>query len=87
MEVEVFNLNNLEIQCLEFAIDILTNRPKNLNGEISKYDKQDKDIMLKNIYFQREAVENNKKHLTVDCYNLLIELYDGLVEIIIKCQI
>ena len=71
-------MNNLEIQCLEFAVDILTNRPKNLNGEISKYNKQDRDTILKNIYLQKEIVENNKNHLTEDCYSLLIDLYDGL---------
>ena len=83
----MFNLNNLEIQCLEFVIDILTNRPKNLNGETLNYDKQDKDILLNNIYLQKENVKNNKKRITEDCYNLLIELYDGLANIVVKHQI
>lgn len=80
-------MNNLEIQCVEFATDILTNRPRNLNGETVKYDSQDRNILLKNIYLQKEIVENNKKYITEDCYNLLIDLYNGLVEIIAKGRI
>ena len=71
-------MNNLETNCIELIVDTLSNRPKSIDGEIVKYNAEDKQMILNVIESQKANVENLSKVISEDCYKLLMELYDVL---------
>ena len=74
-------MNNFELECFNFIVDTLTNRPREANGEI-KYDAQDREKITKIIITRKKMFEENKEKISEDSYKLLIELYDGLLKIL-----
>lgn len=75
-------MNNLEIECLEFAEDILFNRPCSTDGNTVKYNEQDCERIINVLTAQKKKVENNESRISPDCYRLLIEIYDRLIKLV-----
>lgn len=72
----------MEELCVAFVVDVLLNRPIDLEGKIVKYSASDKVVLRKFIAEQRENVENKKVSLTSNSYEGLIKLYDGVSQLL-----
>ena len=75
-------MNDLEIQCLAFVKEALTNRPKDYCGHTVSYNEKDREILLDIISEQKESIEQNKSTLSKECYELLMYLYQSLYELV-----
>lgn len=75
-------MNNLELECLTFVEDILKNRPKDNSGETVKYGPEDRKKILEILAEQKENIEKSRDKISEDCFCLLREIINGLMEIL-----
>ena len=71
-------MNNLENVCIDFVVDVLTYRPKDLEGKIEKYINKDKIILIDFISTQLNILEEYRNSISPNCYEGLKSLYEGL---------
>ncbi len=74
-------MNNFEERCFVFLTDMLTNRPKDLEGNAVLYNNEDRKKYLDIIKSQKTEIEQNK---IVPSKNreVLVLLYDFMIEIL-----
>ncbi len=77
------NNNNKEVECLELILDILSNRPKDLDGKITNYTKVDREKYREIINAEIETVNQleelplKSKGVIVDLYKWMLMLFDN----------
>ena len=76
-------MNNFEECCFAFLADMLTNRPKDLEGKTIIYDNEDRKKYLDIIKAQKIEIEQNKT-ITQENRELLKRLNELLVEILTR---
>lgn len=76
-------MNNFEERCFAFLTDMLTNRPKDLEGNTVLYNNEDRKKYLDIIKSQKTEIEQNKVVLSED-RELLERLYDLMNEILTR---
>lgn len=76
-------MNNFEEHCFVVLTDILTNRPKDLEGNTVLYDNEDRKKYLDIIKNQKTEIEQNK---IVPLKNrvAVVLLYDFMIEILTR---
>lgn len=76
-------MNNFEERCFVVLTDILTNRPKDLEGNTVLYDNEDRKKYLDIIKNQKTEIEQNK---IVPLKNrvAVVLLYDFMIEILTR---
>ena len=76
-------MNNFEERCFAFLTDMLTNRPKDLEGNTVLYNNEDRKKYLDIIKNQKTEIEQNK---IVPLKNrvAVVLLYDFMIEILTR---
>ena len=75
-------MNNLEIECIEFVIDTLKNRPKDMSAKVKKYNSADRKLLLEIIKEQQDIIERYQEQISDDSCLLIKKIYDGLYDLI-----
>ena len=76
--------SNIERECIAFVKGILENRPRDGTGKICKYNKEDKDKIISILEAQKSRIDDAREILSADCYELVEQIYSGLIEIVEK---
>ena len=71
-------MDNMEKLCLDFVVDVLCNKPKDMEGKIIKYSENDRVILMKQIEKQIEILEEQRLNLSSHCYRRLANIYEGV---------
>ena len=74
-------MNNFEERYFTFLTDILTNRPKDLEGNTVLYNNEDRKKYLDIIKNQKTEIEQNKI-VPLKNREVLVLLYDFMIEIL-----
>ena len=71
--------NNIEKICIDFVVDTLLNRPKDIESKIINYKEEDKKILINTI--NEYIKEINEQHLNISSigYLGLINIYEGML--------
>ena len=78
-------MNSYVKHCLALLSDMLTNRPKDLNGQVILYDDESRSKYL-DIIKNQYSVSEKEMELSPECHELLKQLY-GLMNEILICKL
>ena len=71
-------MNNIEPPHTDFIEDTLTNRP-NIEDKFISYSKKDREQLKTIIAEHKQALEEHKALLSIDCYNDFVDIYNWLI--------
>ena len=75
-------MNNFEIECLDFIGELFTNRPKDINGKDTTYTDEDYTTLLNCCNEKKRLHEENLRNRHNNSYQLLLQLYDIVLELL-----